>query len=603
MSFCWTNLRYRNAVAVACASRCIATCSSVVFNRVVLNRVVLNRVVLNRVVLNRAARCVIAACLIGGVPDIAQSQETPAFLAVPRVGAQSPERFRALFQSAGESMVRVLVLGDSQETMPGGSGYLYLPYLNARFAKAFGPAGESMLFTNVGMQSTPHWLASSTTSAASTATTVSSTAVLPGVVVRRLLADDGTILGAFRVMLLHDAASAADPLLVDGPWFDRSGPFVGEVLAVASTSPTAVRWTNSPSDSSVAGFGPMTVQDGVLPIPSKAAPGSFHWLETPSLSFAGKRHVQLNLSGALAKAGGSGGGSKVASAEVAGVRFRSLQAHHGVVVQSFARGGMRLQDVLGEHAASGAFLRAMAPSVVVLHFGANDVAYGIGIAEWRSRVLTTIAWIRTEMGDPQFPVILASDLRSGPVVGFPVLDQLPVVAHDIAMQDANVLALNLPRIVAEEYFWLDRRPYLIDAAHLRSYAQRMLAEAFVGELCASLAIPDPGCSQASWADCVRAVGSTCSYGGCVILTDVDAAILNIPWNGPGTDCSDADADGYADLCPRPASPDINGDGVVDASDLAMLLNAWGTAFPKADLDYDGSVGGADLAILLSRWEV
>lgn len=535
------------------------------------------------------------------MPDVAQGQETPAFFTVPRVGVQSPERFRTLFQSSQETMVRVLVLGDSQETMPGGSGSIYLPYLNARFAKVFGPAGESMLFTNVGMQSTPHWLASSTTSAASTATTVSSTAVLPGVVIRRLLADDGTTLGAFRVMLLHDAAAAADPPLVDGPWFDRNGAFVGEVLTVASATPTAVRWTNSPSDSNVAGAGPAAVQDGVLPIPSKAAPGSFHWLETPALSFAGKRHVQLNLSGAPVKAGGKSGGASVGSVEVAGVRFRSLQAHHGVVVQSFARGGMRIQDVLGEHAASGAFLRAMSPSVAVLHFGANDVAYGIGIEEWRTRVLATIAWIRAEMGDAHFPVILASDLRSGPVVGFPVLDQLPVVAHEIAMQDADVLALNLPRIVAEEYFWLERRPYLIDAAHLRPHAQRMLAEAFVGELCASLSIPDLGCSQASWANCVCSVGSTCSYGGCVQVTDIDAAVLGIPWNGPGTNCSDADRDGYPDLCPAPASPDINGDGMIDASDLAILLSAWGTSFPKADLDYDGAVGGADLAILLSRW--
>lgn len=47
--------------------------------------------------------------------------------------------------------------------------------------------------------------------------------------------------------------------------------------------------------------------------------------------------------------------------------------------------------------------------------------------------------------------------------------------------------------------------------------------------------------------------------------------------------------------------DINGDGAVNASDLALLLGAWGTANPASDLDHNGLVGGPDLAILLGAW--
>ncbi len=51
--------------------------------------------------------------------------------------------------------------------------------------------------------------------------------------------------------------------------------------------------------------------------------------------------------------------------------------------------------------------------------------------------------------------------------------------------------------------------------------------------------------------------------------------------------------------------DLNGDGQVDGSDLAILLNAWGAVNPKnptpADIDDDGIVGGSDLAILLNAW--
>ncbi len=45
--------------------------------------------------------------------------------------------------------------------------------------------------------------------------------------------------------------------------------------------------------------------------------------------------------------------------------------------------------------------------------------------------------------------------------------------------------------------------------------------------------------------------------------------------------------------------DLNGDGVVDAADLAVLLGAWGTG--GADLDGSGTVDAADLAVLLGAW--
>ena len=47
--------------------------------------------------------------------------------------------------------------------------------------------------------------------------------------------------------------------------------------------------------------------------------------------------------------------------------------------------------------------------------------------------------------------------------------------------------------------------------------------------------------------------------------------------------------------------DLDGDGGVGASDLAILLGAWGTLDPRADLNGDGTVNAADLAQLLGAW--
>ncbi|MDZ4754882.1 MAG: hypothetical protein SGJ11_10355 [Phycisphaerae bacterium] len=56
----------------------------------------------------------------------------------------------------------------------------------------------------------------------------------------------------------------------------------------------------------------------------------------------------------------------------------------------------------------------------------------------------------------------------------------------------------------------------------------------------------------------------------------------------------------ADAAAQLVSEDLNGDGIVGASDLAILLGAWGTSGP-GDLNGDGTVGAADLTILLGAW--
>ncbi len=47
--------------------------------------------------------------------------------------------------------------------------------------------------------------------------------------------------------------------------------------------------------------------------------------------------------------------------------------------------------------------------------------------------------------------------------------------------------------------------------------------------------------------------------------------------------------------------DLDGDGVVGGSDLALLLGGWGSPDCLIDLDGDGVVGGSDLAVLLGAW--
>jgi len=52
--------------------------------------------------------------------------------------------------------------------------------------------------------------------------------------------------------------------------------------------------------------------------------------------------------------------------------------------------------------------------------------------------------------------------------------------------------------------------------------------------------------------------------------------------------------------PQGNPADLNHDGLVNASDLAILLGNWGSS-GSGDIDHDGVVGAADLAALLGAW--
>ncbi len=47
--------------------------------------------------------------------------------------------------------------------------------------------------------------------------------------------------------------------------------------------------------------------------------------------------------------------------------------------------------------------------------------------------------------------------------------------------------------------------------------------------------------------------------------------------------------------------DLSGDGEINGNDLAILLNAWGSAGPTGDVDGNGIIDGQDLAIILNNW--
>jgi hypothetical protein len=88
-------------------------------------------------------------------------------------------------------------------------------------------------------------------------------------------------------------------------------------------------------------------------------------------------------------------------------------------------------------------------------------------------------------------------------------------------------------------------------------------------------------------------GWSAACTGCNWLTSLGPLVLK-----------SSDGDGEFFVVRIPGSPDLDGNGVVAAEDLAMVLFAWGASGPKAgpaDIDRNGVVEGPDLSAVLAAW--
>lgn len=89
------------------------------------------------------------------------------------------------------------------------------------------------------------------------------------------------------------------------------------------------------------------------------------------------------------------------------------------------------------------------------------------------------------------------------------------------------------------------------------------------------------------------------YADWYLHLNSQSTVVDCNDNGVPDDCEGDPCGGIAG--------DLDGNGRVDAADLAFLLSAWGTSggggSASADLDSDGIVAASDLAILLSAWTV
>src|SRR5215510_7939337 len=345
-----------------------------------------------------------------GTSDNTQPAGLLDFHHVDYIWAQDQTRFTSLWAQAKVRAVRVAVLGDSQETSPGGMGYVYMPRLNYEGWHRFGNVPETLVagYGSYGDGSPwGNWLLRGAAAApGASPTRIPPERLLPNlwVAAHSSAAGNQNINGQFYgqlTMVQQDAVSIAPGALVytGAPYFCTGGPVRAQIFAATYPGSGEVRYNVRPVDTVVNNYFASIFATDTSSMGLDAASFAVRSMTTPPLPYSGHQYLQLELLGS----------SDAALTDIVGVRFMSDTCPQGMVFQSFAAGGYTTTDFLTRHWNAGTLFRALGFHAAVLHLGADDAGQGITAEDYQTHTEQLIAMLRSRTGDSSFPIVLMSD--------------------------------------------------------------------------------------------------------------------------------------------------------------------------------------------------
>jgi hypothetical protein len=412
----------------------------------------------------------------------------PRFDEVDFFYAQQPERFNELWLAATSQTIRIAVLGDSQETSPTSHGFQYLPRLNYEMWKRFGNSPETpfegCFFYGGGATPPADWLVSGRCGTPGPVTTrLDPSQILPSVKARAFstLNSSTNVTGGnhgqlttLQVDAIDVDASAEIPTTVS--YFNPSGVIKAKIFAATNASSGEVAYQARPSATSAPSYSAAATTTGTLALGLQSSTFAIKSGDTTALDFAGKRYMGLEVFGT----------SDTALTDIVGLRFFNESHPEGVVISTFSAGGYSAATLLRDHANAGDMFRALGFHAAIIHFGANEGAH-ITAQEFAANIADVISRVRAWAGDPQFPIILVSDVYQSRLTSEQMVeyDQYVGAQLSIAQADSNVMVVNARRLM-EDIGWNgtsgDSGQFLIDGVHYTGRAAQALATAVASSL-------------------------------------------------------------------------------------------------------------------------
>lgn len=373
-----------------------------------------------------------------------------SYLNTPLVYSSTPQVFRDVFDAGNQGTTRIVEIGDSQNTTPGGFGEPWNFGLNKAFAELYGNAPETALNAggNFGAFGTAHsqlgkWGVAGRFAISPSASTTPLTAVLPIATTSLIQAVGSTVnyqsgqLGIF----LRDNLSAPTPLYRNSNYYDFSAGVRVKTYAFTRAGSSLLTIGNAYNATIAHNF---TLSDFQTNINFGQDNAALQVLtHTSNLMPAPTTSQYLQIGYKLSSGAGP--------VEIYGARFVMEANPVGAVVDAFGVGGISCSAFLAAHSGAGNMLKNSGPyHCAIISFGANDMTTR-SQAQFKGDLLAMIEWIRTSMNDASFPVIITTDYQRLITGGSAAADRAryesyPIAAWEVADENDAVMAVNLQRL-------------------------------------------------------------------------------------------------------------------------------------------------------------
>lgn len=450
------------------------------------------------------ARIALTVLLGGHVTAIAQSApEFPLFGQVDYWWTQNPQRFQSLWQMARTQTVRIAVLGDSQETNPGGAGRDYIPQLSYEMWKRFGNVPETPVegcSSYGGGEPWADWLLrGGCTTPGPSPTRLAPTQILPGPAMQpkaySTLNGASNVNGEYfgQLTMLQQDANGIDPeagIPSTNNYFNPSGVIKARIFAATNASSGEIAYWAQPIDTTAPSFYAPVTTSGTLTLGLEAAQFAVKSGDTQPLDFGGNHYLALQVAGT----------DDTKLTDILGLRFFNETYPQGVVIDTLSQGGYEATSFLTNNGNAGALFQALGFHAAIIHYGANDSANGVSAQAFQSNIKAVIDLVRSWAADPTFPVILIPDVYYSNLTAAneSEFDKYVGAALALAQADSNVMIINSRRLM-DNIGWNgtsgQAASFMIDGVHYTPLGAQVLAEAEVaalmGELLVSTCATDP----------------------------------------------------------------------------------------------------------------
>lgn len=468
-------------------------------------------------------RWLIFFTLILIAPSISCFGQAKHWSEVPEIVSSDLSNFRRIFRDAHQNGTGITILGDSQETIPGGGGAVYVPALGNEFFEHYGNIPRTGIAYGASYGNA--WLMAAASAGVEN--------------VRRNEIFSGLVIGSYNNsvsaygLLAQVNIDAHTTPFIDPPalGFFNGSPLEAELIVRAGPGTAEVFWRAYLHDSDRRNyFGGETIDSGTTNLNLDRPEEEYLSINLGTFDLDDHKALQI-----IARGDEDG-----LSTDIVGVRFRNAQNDYGISVQSFSEGGSYVQRFNDRYVDRGVIFNVLTENdVIAVQFGANDSTRRTAV-EFKEDLRTLITNIRQWANDPNRPILLISDPdRDGVGIHRSQFDLFPGVAAELAEEYDNILALNTRRLAAENGWFVGSPDFLTfapDTIHYSQLGAKSLAQWQVASLLSLAEIGDLG---------------DCNFDGVVNFLDISQFVehLNSGIYIEEADCNQDNQVNFFDIIP------------------------------------------------------